>query len=143
MTAEDIGRVIELRISQLRDEGAAETCDISGSLRGFYERHLADGTFISWLALDGGNIIATSGITVVEKPPYFTNPTGRIALLSSMYTVPAYRRKGIAQELLSRVADEARRSGCGTIQITASDMGVLLYDSFGFTKNENFRQLAL
>lgn len=60
-----------------------------------------------------------------------------------MYTDPEYRRRGIARELLSRVIEEARRYGCGTVQITASDMGVLLYTNFGFVKNGNFMQYKL
>ena len=44
-------------------------------------------------------------------------------------------RKGIAKELLSRVVNDARDYGCGTIQITASDMGVKLYTDFGFVHN--------
>ena len=94
--------------------------------------------FNSWLAVDDNIIIGTSGISFVEKPPYFGCPTGRIGLLSSMYTKPDYRRQGIAKKLLSLVVDEARNFGCGTVQITASDMGVLLYTSFGFEKNGNF-----
>ena len=50
---------------------------------------------------------------------------------------------GIAKELLSRVVDEARKYGCGSVQITASDMGVLLYTDFGFVKNGNFMQYKL
>jgi GNAT superfamily N-acetyltransferase len=60
-----------------------------------------------------------------------------------MFTAKDYRRKGIAKELLSRVVDEARQYGCGTVQITASDMGVLLYTDFGFEKNNNFMQYKL
>ena len=60
-----------------------------------------------------------------------------------MFTDKTYRRKGIAKELLSRIVDEARKYGCGTVQITASDMGVLLYSNFGFVKNENFMQYKL
>ena len=104
---------------------------------------LADGTFVSWLALDGDRIIGTSGMSFVEKPPYFSCPTGRIGLLSSMYTDPDYRRRGIAKELLNRVVEEARSYGCGAVQITASDMGVLLYTDFGFVKNGNFMQYKL
>lgn len=66
-----------------------------------------------------------------------------MGLLSSMYTNPAYRRKGIARELLSRVIKDAKEYGCGTIQITASDMGVKLYTTFGFVHNENFMQYKL
>ena len=106
-------------------------------------RHMADGTFVSWLALDGNKIIATSGMSFVEKPPYFGCPSGRIGLLSSMYTDPDYRRKGIARELLARVIKDAREYRCGTVQITASDMGVKLYSDFGFVHNENFMQYKL
>ena len=102
-----------------------------------------NGTFVSWLALDGDRIIGTSGMSFVEKPPYFSCPTGRIGLLSSMYTDPDYRRRGIAKELLNRVVEEARSYGCGAVQITASDMGVLLYTDFGFVKNGNFMQYKL
>ena len=39
--------------------------------------------------------------------------------------------------------EEAKEYGCGTVQITASDMGVLLYADFGFVKNGNFMQYKL
>lgn len=60
-----------------------------------------------------------------------------------MFTDPEYRRRRIAKELLSRVIDDAREYGCGTIQITASDMGVKLYTDFGFVHNGNFMQYKL
>ena len=60
-----------------------------------------------------------------------------------MFTDPQYRRRGIARKLLSLVVEEARNYGCGTVQITASDMGVLLYTDFGFVKNGNFMQYKL
>ena len=139
----DLGPFIELRIAQLREEGAKEDTDLKPALLDYYHRHLADGTFVSWLAADGGRIVGTSGMSFVEKPPYFGCPTGKIGLLSSMYTDPAFRRRGIARELLRRVVSEARAYGCGAVQITASDMGVLLYTDFGFVKNGNFMQYRL
>ena len=143
MTERDVERFIQMRIAQLREEGATEDMDLTAALRDYYHRHLKDDTFISWLAVDGETIIATSGMSIVEKPPYFGCPTGKIGLLSSMYTEKDYRRRGIAKELLFRVVEEARLRGCGAVQITASDMGVLLYTDFGFTKNPNFMQLKL
>ena len=143
LTEKDLDSFILLRIAQLREEGATEELDLTPALLDYYLRHLADGTFVSWLALDGDRIIGTSGMSFVEKPPYFSCPTGRIGLLSSMYTDPDYRRRGIAKELLNRVVEEARSYGCGAVQITASDMGVLLYTNFGFVKNGNFMQYKL
>ena len=143
LTENDLGTFIRMRITQLREEGAAENLDLVPALEDYYHRHLADGTFVSWLALDGEKIVGTSGMSFVEKPPYFGCPSGRIGLLSSMYTDPAYCRRGIAKELLKRVVEEARLYGCGAVQITASDMGVLLYSDFGFVKNGNFMQYRL
>ena len=134
---------IQMRIRQLREEGAQEDFDLVPALKDYYERHMADGTFVSWLALDGEKIIGTSGMSFVEKPPYYGCPTGKIGLLSSMYTDPGYRRQGIAKELLTRVVEEARAYGRETVQITASDMGVLLYTNLGFVKNGNFMQYKL
>lgn len=108
LTEKELNTFIHMRINQLREEGAKEEIDLVPALNEYYTRHMADGTFVSWLALDEGNIIGTSGMSFVEKPPYFGCPSGKIGLLSSMYTDPEYRRRGIAKELLSRVIDDAR-----------------------------------
>jgi GNAT superfamily N-acetyltransferase len=143
LTKDDLETFIGMRITQLREEGATEDVDLRAPLMDYYLRHMADGTFVSFIALDGEKIVGTSGMSFVEKPPYFGCPSGKIGLLSSMYTDPGYRRRGIAKELLGRVVEEARLYGCGSVQITASDMGVLLYTDFGFTKNGNFMQYRL
>lgn len=143
LTKDELDTFIEIRINQLREEGAKEDIDLKPALKDYYDRHMADGTFVSWIALDGNKIIATSGMSFVEKPPYFGCPTGRIGLLSSMFTEPGYRRMGIAKELLNRVIEEARKYGCGTVQITASDMGVKLYTAYGFIPNGNFMHYKL
>lgn len=143
LTEKELDIFIDMRIKQLREEGAKEEIDLVPALKDYYTRHMADGTFVSWLAFDGETIIGTSGMSFVEKPPYFGCPSGKMGLLSSMFTNPNYRRKGIAKELLSRVVKDAREYGCGTIQITASDMGVKLYTAFGFVHNGNFMQYKL
>lgn len=143
LTEKDLDTFIEMRICQLREEGAREEIDLRPALTDYYNRHMADGTFVSWLAVDGDKIVGTSGMSFVEKPPYFSCPNGRIGLLSSMFTETDYRRQGIAKGLLSRVINEAEEYGCGCVQITASDMGVLLYSDFGFVKNGNFMQYNL
>jgi len=143
LTETELDDFIMLRINQLREEGVTEDIDLIPTLKDYYNRHMTDGTFVSWLAMDGDKIVGTSGMSFVEKPPYFGCPNGRIGLLSSMYTVKDYRRKGIAKELLTKVVNEAKEYGCGAVQITASDVGMLLYSDFGFVKNDNFMQYKL
>lgn len=149
LTKAELEIFINMRIAQLTEEytntgrNVPEGVDLKTALRDYYLRHMEDGTFVSWLAIDGDKIIGTSGMSFVEKPPYFTCPSGRLGLLSSMYTDPRYRRMGIAKELLHRVVEEARAHGCGAVHITASDMGVKLYTAYGFKHNGNFMQYDL
>ena len=142
LSEKELDVFIGMRINQLREEGAKEDIDLKPALLDYYTRHMKDGTFVSWIAIDDGRMI-TSGMSFVEKPPYFGCPSGKMGLLSSMFTNPDYRRMGIAKELLHRVVEEARNYGCGTIQITASDMGVKLYTAYGFVHNGNFMQYKL
>ena len=149
LTTSEIDVFIDMRITQLTEEYVSSgrtvptDVDLQSALKDYYNRHLADGTFVSWLAMDGNKIIGTSGMSFGEKPPYFGCPTGRLGLLSSMYTNTNYRRMGIAKELLNRVVEEARAYGCGAVHITASDMGVKLYTAYGFKHNGNFMQYTL
>lgn len=56
LTDKELDVFIKMRINQLREEGATEDIDIAPALRDYYQRHMADGTFISWIALDNEKI---------------------------------------------------------------------------------------
>ncbi|MDE6904738.1 MAG: GNAT family N-acetyltransferase [Lachnospiraceae bacterium] len=139
----DLDIFIEMRMMQLQEEGAEASFDLKPYLQDYYKRHRKDNTFVSWLAIDGNRIVGTSGMSFVEKPPYYSCPSGKIGLLSSMYVIKEYRRRGIAKFLLDKVVKEAKDFGCAAVQITASDMGVLLYTDYGFKKNDNFMYYSL
>ena len=143
MTPDDIDVFARMRIRQLREEGATEEGDLMPALLDYYRRHLDDCTFMAWLAVDGERIVGTGGISIVEKPAWFGCPTGRIGLISSMWTDSGCRRQGIARRILSLVSDAARAQGCGAVWVTASDMGVPFYAGCGFEPNGNFMQRKL
>lgn len=136
----DAACLAALRMCQLQEEGGPLNEEVGAALKDWYSIHLKDGSFISWLAADSEKIAAASGMTFAVKPPYAANPQGKIGLVSNMYTCPAYRRKGLANELLKRVLEEARAYGRGVVQVTASEMGVLLYRRAGFEMRKNFMQ---
>ena len=125
LTMDQIETFARMRIRQLIEEGATEDADLLPSLLDYYGRHLPDGTFVAYLAMDGERIVGTGAVSIVEKPAWFSCPTG------------------IAKRLLTLVTDAAREKGCGTAWITASDMGVPFYGSCGFVHNGNFMQCRL
>lgn len=51
LTEKELDTFIQIRINQLREEGATEDIDLTPSLKDYYKRHMFDGTFVSWLAM--------------------------------------------------------------------------------------------
>ena len=48
-----------------------------------------------------------------------------------------------AMRVRQLIEEAAREEGCGTVWVTASDMGVPFYASCGFVHNGNFMQCKL
>lgn len=67
LSEQELETFIDMRINQLREEGAKEDIDLKPALRDYYMRHMKDSTFVSWIALDDGKIIGTSGMSFVEN----------------------------------------------------------------------------
>ena len=78
MTESDLDIFIQMRICQLQEEGTQSDEDLEEPLKAYYTKHMQDNTFVSWLAIDNGEIIGTSGISFVEKPPYYNCLSGKI-----------------------------------------------------------------
>ena len=59
----ELNTFIDMRIAQLTEEYEVEgkrppeDVDLKAALEEYYQKHMADGTFVSWLALDGDKIV--------------------------------------------------------------------------------------
>ena len=51
-----------------------------------------------------------------------------------MYTVPKYRRRGIAYQTLDKLVKEAKDKEIFAISLEATDMGRPLYEKYGLNK---------
>lgn len=51
LTQKELDLFIQMRIHQLREEGAKEEIDLAPALKDYYERHMADGTLYLGLLL--------------------------------------------------------------------------------------------
>lgn len=76
---------------------------VQEAVRDYFERALRSGEFRAWLAESEGQIVGTGGVIFVQKPPHVRNLSGREAHVLNMYTLPQYRRQGIATALLETI----------------------------------------
>ena len=144
-TIKDISELVRLRIEFLKEINREYNIDIEIQTKSeellykYFRNALYNGSFIAWLALFEGKIIATSGLCFYSLPPLFKKINGKIKIMSgnvayimNMYTVPEYRKKGIATILFEKILAEAKDLGCRKISLHATDMSYNLYKKFGF-----------
>ncbi len=139
----DIPPLVELRIKQLVEEGYPEVSDIRQALVGYFSSSLKDGSLVCWVGISGGSIIATAGLCFYQLPPTFSNPTGRIAYLTNMYTVEACRRIGIASQLVDKLLTEAKALNYTSVKLHASHQGKGIYEQAGFVIADGYMGLKL
>lgn len=109
-TTDDCTELTELRIAMRneREKGTIDDLELfrRNTYRYFYE-NMEEGGFVSFIAEENGEVVATSGICFYHVPPTFENRSGLVAYIMNMYTIPAYRRRGIAGRLLLCLMEEA------------------------------------
>ncbi len=113
------------------------------SLKEFFLDKMRSNEFIAWLAELDNDIIATSGLSFLQKPPHFINMTGKFAYIMNMYTKPEWRRKGIGSALLEKLFEEIKNRGIRSIVLHATPSGKPLYEKFGFREIEGDKEMIL
>ncbi|MEO8458001.1 MAG: GNAT family N-acetyltransferase [Chloroflexota bacterium] len=104
----------------------------------YFREKLPSDDFAAFVAEASGEIVGTSGIVMYRVPPTGGNPTGIEGFVMNMYTRPDFRRQGISSRLLECVVQHARSLGARRVWLRASQMGRLVYDSYGFAHDENY-----
>ena len=143
----DIDKLVELRVEFLyeAEELTKDTPseELRNSLFDFFQKNIKSERFISWIAVQEEEIIATSGLVFYEIPPLFENISGKEAYIMNMYTLPRFRRKGIGTELLKKLIEEVRKREIRKIRLITSEDGKYLYEKNGFKFNENEMYILL
>jgi len=137
----DIADLINLRIEFLKEvqnvQNGERDRDLFNNLNVYFTENMNKGNFISWIAVVDNKIAGTSGLTFYTTPPSFKNMNGMTAYIMNMYTIPVYRRKGIAFKLFELTLNEAKSLGYKKICLHATEKGCGLYEKFGFYRTSD------
>ncbi len=90
------------------------------------------GTHIAFLAEAEGAVVACALLIWWTMLPGLTESHRKRGYVSSVYTDPAWRRRGIARRLMEQVIGRAREIGVQRLVLWPSDMGRPLYLDQGF-----------
>jgi GNAT superfamily N-acetyltransferase len=133
-TIDDVEPLSRLRaafLAEVRDADANDPVLLS-SLRSWFAEKLPTRHFQAILAIADGQVIACSGLVVHEHPPGIMTTNGREAYIMNMYTLPAWRGRGIATTIFNQLLELARKENCSRAALHALPIGRPIYEKAGF-----------
>ena len=137
----DISELVELRIKQLIAEGYPEVIDIREELKEYFASSLGNGSLICWIGVYKDKVIATAGMCFYQLPSSFSNPTGKNAHITNVYTYDEFRQNGIASLLVDKLLVEAKALNFPFVKLHASSHGKGIYEKAGFVKADGYMSL--
>lgn len=147
-TVADIGSLVRLRLDYLTEdfgELSGEQLDALPQHIGPYLRwHLGTNLLVFVARDDEAGIVSCAWLLLIEKPPSPRFMHGRTGTLFNVYTDKAWRRRGLASQVLQALIADARARKLDLLELNASEDGYPLYRSLGFCNaHERHRAMRL
>lgn len=140
--ASDIPALIKLRWDVCVEQGVADPSDAANhrayeqALRAFLERHIAEDACQFWVAEGGGEIITTSTLWLAPVLPWPGGLNQWYGYVTNVYTVPGYRRQGLARRLMEKLREVAANHGATELLLETTPEAAPLYEQLGFRQIE-------
>jgi GNAT superfamily N-acetyltransferase len=136
-TLEDVDLVLEYRKAMFRDTGDTDEAALEAMARKFRPWMLARmerGEFFTWLAKNSDQLaVACAALWVqYDWPVSPSSLTGCRVHVMNVYTLPEYRRRGLARRLMETLIGWCELQGFSIITLNASADGRHLYETLGF-----------
>lgn len=136
-TASDAAELVELRLGYLEADfgelSDEQREDLRQELPAYLAHNLGRNLFVFVArSQDDGCIAACAWLLLVDKPPSPRFPHGRTGVLFNVLTKPAYRRRGLARQVMGRLIEDARSRALDVLELNATDEGYPLYQALGF-----------
>lgn len=95
------------------------------------------GTHRAWIAFADGAPVACVTLIWWAMPPTPANLHRKRGIVSSVFTLQSYRRRGISRRLMELLLDHAHAEGVERLVLWASETGRPLYESLSFGQSRS------
>jgi ribosomal protein S18 acetylase RimI-like enzyme len=135
-TPADLQTLINSRVEFLSEywgnqDELAET-KLREELKSYFENSLQNESYLCWIAKADNEFAGIGGMVIQQRPGSFRAPDGKSAYIMNMYTVPKYRKMGIASALLEKLIESGKQAGIYFYELHATKEGESVYVKGGF-----------
>ncbi|MBD6615157.1 GNAT family N-acetyltransferase [Komarekiella sp. 'clone 1'] len=143
---QDLEALVDLRLELLREvgdiKGDTDTATLAQATRKYLAQKMPQGEFLAWVADMDNQIVATSGLVFFQRPPHNGNLSGLEAYVMNVYTVPAWRGRGIAIALLKEINSFVKATEAKRIWLHATQDGKRIYEKLNFASTTNEMEIV-
>lgn len=135
-TVADIDQLVELRVAFLRDAGhEIDELSLRSAVASYFARALPTDDVLVWVVDDGPRIVSTGAMTVYERMSW--DGVSKEGYVLNMYTVPGFRRRGIASAIVDAMLEHARANDL-RLALIALDDARAIYERVGFAPDARY-----
>ncbi len=109
-----------------------KTAVLLNQLTNYFAKPFSESGCISFIASVGNEVAGIGTVHIRELPGNYKILSGKWGYIMNMYTVPAFRRKGICKGILQCLTDEASKYGVEAFELHATEEGEFVYKLSGF-----------
>lgn len=89
-------------------------------------------------------LVANCGFLLERYFPTYNNPTGFTAYICNVFTLEDYRGRGFQKSLSEYTLASAKNMGIIRFELASkNDIAIKMYESFGFSKKNNYFEYKL
>lgn len=135
LTSDDLDIICRHREEMFRDAGRDEQTLISMTthFRTWLAPRLHNGSYFGFVICENEQPIAGVGSMLIDWPPHPSHPTqDQRGYVLNVYVEPAYRRRGLARELMRLVDAEFAKRGIQYGVLHTTEKGRPLYTGLGW-----------
>lgn len=134
-TIDEVSAIAACRRAMFADMGETDGAQLDAMAAAFEQwarAKMARGDYFAWVAEAEGQIVASTGLWLMEWSPMPRDLSQRRGRVMDVYVAPNYRRRGLARQLMLALMQWSREHGLQTLMLNASAMGRGLYEELGF-----------
>lgn len=143
-TLGDLRALALLRTALFEELGQKATAHFNELTEAAFADALERGSCCAWVAQsEAGEVIGAVALLLFPRLPSPNSVAPREGYLVNVYTVPQWRRRGVAAGLVAAAISSARELGLGRIRLHATPEGQVVYTAAGFRLRPDAMELRL
>jgi GNAT superfamily N-acetyltransferase len=142
-TAADVDALVAMRAAFLAEFQNADPADpvLLAALTKYFTTVASTSEFAAYLAEADRRVVAAGAMLLQHHPPSLHNMVGRQAYIFNMYTLPAWRNRGLASTILRKLIDHAKAAGCPKASLHTAPLARPMYARAGFVADDSMMRL--